>query len=87
MGVKCSGSPLPPTTIDHPPSLYQVYVGVKCISFTGVWATSPPTLALQGGLFGAVVLFINIQSWLLKRLINASTAEVQSMRATYGIYS
>jgi hypothetical protein len=51
-------------------------VGVKCISFTGIWASSPDTLALQGGLFGAAVLFINIESWLLKRLINAATAEV-----------
>ena len=53
----------------------QVYVGVKCISFQGHWAENGAIETAQGILFGLVVVFINIESWLMKRLINALTAE------------
>ena len=53
----------------------QVYVGVKCISFQGHWAENGAIETAQGILFGLVAAFINIESWLMKRLINALTAE------------
>ena len=54
----------------------KVYVGVKCISFVGIWQTSRATLTLQGALFGATVLLINLEAWLVKRMVNAVTGEV-----------
>jgi len=54
----------------------QVYVGVKCISFRGEWERDAHVLTAQGVLFGVAVLLINVESWLLKRLVHALTAEV-----------
>lgn len=54
----------------------QIYVGIKCISFRGLWATNPQLMSLQGALFGVAVLLINVESWMIKRLVNAITAEV-----------
>ena len=53
----------------------QVYIGVKCIGFDGLWRTHHNVMTLQGALMGLSVLLINIEAWLIKRLINTLTAE------------
>ena len=53
----------------------QCYVGIKCVSFVGVWPEHPEAMSVQGALMGLSVLFINIEAWLIKRLVNALTKE------------
>ena len=53
----------------------QCYVGIKCVSFVGVWPAHPAAMSVQGALMGLSVLFINIEAWLVKRLVNALTKE------------
>ena len=53
----------------------QCYVGIKCVSFVGVWPAHPAAMSVQGALMGLSVLFINVEAWLVKRLVNALTKE------------
>ena len=53
----------------------QCYVGIKCISFVGVWPQHPQAMTVQGVLMGLSVVFINAEAWLVKRLVNALTKE------------
>ena len=53
----------------------QVFIGIKCIGYSGEWAESSELETLQGALMGTSVLFVNVEAWLVKRLINALTAE------------
>ena len=54
----------------------QIFVGIKCVSFHGIWSSSTPTMTLQGILLGATVGLINLESWLATRLVTALTSEV-----------
>ena len=53
----------------------QVYIGIKCIGFDGLWRERHDVMTLQGSLMGVSVLLVNIEAWLIKRMINTLTAE------------
>ena len=48
---------------------------MKCIGYLGGWQEEPSLMTVQGGLMAFGVLMINIEAFLLKRLINTATAE------------
>jgi len=56
-------------------TICQVYLGIKCISFVGLWEEHPAVMTAQGVLMGVGVLLINVESFLVMRLINLLTAE------------
>ena len=56
-------------------TISQVYTGIKCIGFRGAWHTHPSLMSLQGTLMGLSVFLINVEAWLVKRLLNALTKE------------
>ena len=53
----------------------QVYIGIKCIGFDGLWRERHDVMTLQGSLMGVSVLLVNMEAWLIKRMINTLTAE------------
>lgn len=60
-------------------STAQIYLGVKVISFSGHWTDhnsfAVPIKTMQGILFFAVVVIINVESFLANRLVNTLCSE------------
>lgn len=56
-------------------TVVQVYLGIKAISYEGTWKHDHTAMAFQGTLMGVCVLLVNVESWLMKRFVHASTAE------------
>jgi len=56
------------TTLFLVSTIAQIFVGVKCVSFSDL-------TNLQGWLMGLSVLWINLEAWLVKNLVNTLTKE------------
>ena len=55
-------------------TMAQIYIGIKCITFEGAWATQAVQTA-QGVMLGLTVLLINVEAFVATELVNELTAE------------